>query len=125
MKKRKYARADDQIFLDRMRQGTLWVDPWTQTVFTSISRQNFGRFVPLKLESDHKGYLHVRCYQNGKRKSITLVRLIWMALTGRKVPEGFHIDHWDHDHSNNDPGNLRLREALENSTDNGRSENDF
>lgn len=39
---------------------------------------------------------------------------VWMHANGvTEVPDGFHVHHIDHDHSNNDPRNLRIVPAAE------------
>ena len=128
--KRKYAKADDQIFLDRISEGTLWVDLETQQVYTKKNRQNFGKWHLVSVRPDKQGYLHVRIYHLKKRKSIALSRLIWIVANGRLIPDDMDIDHYpDRSITNNHPDNLRLRDKIENRMDNGRydteEEDDF
>lgn len=35
-------------------------------------------------------------------------RLIWMMFNDRIIPDGFSVDHIDHDRTNDDPANLRV-----------------
>lgn len=66
---------------------------------------------------DGRGY---RCCDvmdaNGKRRTMKVHRLVYAAFHG-DIPKGQHIDHIDHDKTNNSIGNLRLRDASENSAD--------
>lgn len=79
---------------------------------------------PLKPRNDGRGYLCVtlevrsRASLSGK---ITITRkvhrLVWAAFNGEYPSFHEHIDHIDHDKTNNHINNLRLRDASENSAD--------
>jgi hypothetical protein len=119
---RKYLPADDSIFLDRIAEGTLRVDLETQKVYTRLHRTKFGEWHELGPFPGRWGYLHVRVYHRGRRKSLALNRLIWIVANGQLIPEGFDIDHYpDRNKRNNHPSNLRLRDLHENRSDNGNN----
>lgn len=65
---------------------------------------------------DGRGYMIVDLTVDGKRSTCKVHRLVYMAFHGLP-PSGFHIDHIDHDKSNNSINNLRLRDPIENSAD--------
>lgn len=118
--KRKYKPATDQLFLDRIADGTLVVDVQAAKVYTVADGQQTE--MRQYATGRHKNYLAVRCYRNGHRKQIALHRLVWMAANGRLVPEGYDVDHRDHDTLNNAIDNLQLRPSVNNQHPHTRSE---
>ena len=118
--KRKYAKATDEIFLQRLQNGTLRVDLETGRVEGCFHRGRMGPWLevmPIK-GGRQKDRLFIRVCINGARKAISLPRLIWMAKTGELIPDGIEIDHEDHNRHNHHRENQRPREASENHRDN-------
>lgn len=72
---------------------------------------------PLKTRDEGRGYLCCDLVrQDGTRITRKVHKLVYEAFIG-PVPKGYHIDHLDHDKTNNRLSNLRLRKAGENSAD--------
>ena len=113
VKKRTYRQGGDEVFLQRIRDGTLRVDVVTDVVETQQHRHHYGKWHKMKLEKDDDGYLLVRCYVKGARKQTRLHRLVWMMMTGEPIPEGFDVHHFDGDKLNNHPDNLELVDSYE------------
>ena len=59
------------------------------------------------------GYWQIKLRKDGQRKSYYLHRLVWETFMG-KIPDGFEINHIDHDKSHNDLDNLELVTHSEN-----------
>ena len=112
--------GDDTLFLERLREGSLMVDLGTGDVFTKKSHAPgaFGHWHQMQPAADKAGYLFIRCRHKGTRKAIAVNRLVYMAACGGLIPEGFDIDHIDHNKTRNAFVNLRLRGASENRADN-------
>ncbi|NEN87948.1 MAG: HNH endonuclease [Okeania sp. SIO3H1] len=75
-------------------------------------------YKPLKQRSDGRGYLCVDIPRvNNKRPVTKKVHILVMEAFVGQTPKGYHIDHKDHDKTNNRIDNLRWREIGENSAD--------
>lgn len=59
------------------------------------------------------GYLQIRLSREGKRKAHYVHRIVWETFHG-PIPEGYEINHIDHNKSNNSLGNLELVTHSEN-----------
>ena len=71
----------------------------------------------LPQRDDGRGYLCVDLPStDGKRQTVKVHRLVMEAFCG-SLPNGYHIDHYDHDKTNNRLSNLRWRRISENSAD--------
>lgn len=69
----------------------------------------------LKPATKPNGYQQVGLYDNnGKRHSQLVHRVCWEAVNGRKVPEGYELNHIDEDKTNNHISNLQLCTRKEN-----------
>ena len=53
------------------------------------------------------GYFQIKLRHNGKRFNRYVHRLVWTTFKG-EVPDGYEINHIDHDKSNNSLDNLEL-----------------
>ena len=53
------------------------------------------------------GYIQVKLRRNGKRFNRYVHRLVWEVFKG-PIPDGYEINHIDHDKSNNSLKNLEL-----------------
>lgn len=74
----------------------------------------FGKVKMMKLVKRKKrGYLHVSLYKNGKMKTYTVHRLVWIAFNG-PIPDGYELDHIDGDKTNSNLNNLRCVTHKEN-----------
>jgi hypothetical protein len=94
-------RLSDRTILDLIRSGKYRVSSDTGEVF--------GRFKdkPLTPYSKPCGHRFIRIYHAGKSKKITAVaRVIWMACTGKTIPEGFEIHHLNNDNTDDSWKNL-------------------
>lgn len=87
---RKYRQATDQIFLDRIADGTLRVD--TKRARVWVRRGKRWQRLTINWDSRER-YQFVRVYQRGARKAIALHRLVWIAAHRRLVPAGCEIHH--------------------------------
>lgn len=63
--------------------------------------------------ANDEGHLYVRLYFMGRRKSMAVHRLVWMAATGVTIPYGFEIHHRDEDTQNNQFSNLLCLHRLD------------
>jgi hypothetical protein len=77
---------------------------------------NLESTAKLTTRSDGRGYLCVSLWIKGKAYTHKVHRLVWSAFHG-PIPQGYHVDHIDHDKTNNRLTNLRIRPAGENSAD--------
>lgn len=89
--RRVYAPLTDANILVLILSGEIVVDVENGLAW----REDKGllRRTKLKARSCHRNYLHVYIYWKGKRKSIALHKLVWMAANRQLVPDGYHIDH--------------------------------
>lgn len=55
----------------------------------------------------------VRLHINGRRRGISLARLVWISVVGVPVPEGFEIHHEDRNPLNDAWGNLICLHSLD------------
>lgn len=63
----------------------------------------------LKPKTDKGGYQQVFLYDNnGKAKCYLLHRVVWEAVTGEPIPEGYEINHISEDKTENFFSNLEL-----------------
>lgn len=75
-----------------------------------------NRHTPVKQRSDGRGYLCVDIKVNYQTKTVKVHTLVAETFLG-PTPQGYHIDHLDHDKTNNRLDNLRWRKASDNSAD--------
>lgn len=117
---REYAKGGDCLFLERLRSRTLRVDFETGEVWSCLTQNGpTDKWKKLATFPGESGRLFVRCYLNGKRKAISVGRLVLMADIDDVLPEGWDADHWDRDVTNNALTNLRPRNGRTNQSDNG------
>lgn len=67
----------------------------------------------LKFSKNQKGYVQIQLSENGKAKTITLHRLVYINFM-RDVPPGLEINHIDGNKENNHISNLELVTKKEN-----------
>lgn len=67
----------------------------------------------MKFNANHKGYLHVQLSDKGKKRTITLHRLIYLNFIG-EIPQGLEVNHIDGNKENNHISNLELVTRKEN-----------
>jgi len=72
------------------------------------------------LENPRFGYLQICAYENGRRTTIMMHRLVALAFLGER-PEGMFIDHIDRNKKNNHPSNLRYVTPRENAHNSART----
>lgn len=112
----------DAEVLDLIRSGRLIVSPQGTAVYSVVK----GVARKLAIQADNgRGYLFVR-FQLGRnairrRRGIAVHRLVWMAVTGELIPDGYEIDHGDRVVTNNDPGNLTCLPGREHQSENRRA----
>lgn len=88
-----FSGATDQDILDRIEDGTLFIDVNNAWVF-SLSRGNWRELRIITRESNGSSYRFVEVYgKPGKKKKIALHRLVWMAANRQVVPDGYDVDH--------------------------------
>jgi len=99
----------------------------SECVYTKVVVNNYGHValalvglliphVDVKTRNDGRGYLCCDIKLNGKRVTKKVHILVMEAFKG-PTPNGFHIDHRDHDKTNNHISNLYFRPKKENSAD--------
>lgn len=78
----------------------------------TVSKQGivFGVNGELKQRTEKTGYKRVQLNKFGKRKNFLVHRLVYETFLG-PIPEGYQIDHIDHDKTNNHIDNLRALPA--------------
>ena len=110
--RRKYRKLSEQDVLDAILAGRFTIDA-DGNVFSvnGTARQ----LIP---HLDPQGRPCIKFYVDGGRRSTTLGRAVWMIHNRQLVPEGHAVDHIDRDKTNNRPGNLRIRDWSENSSEN-------
>jgi len=81
----------DQDILDRLNEGTLFVDRDGQSV---ISRGREEKALGI-WERERKGttYRFVSICHRNKKKKIAIHRLVWLSVHRELVPDGFDVDH--------------------------------
>lgn len=109
---RKYLRADEGIVLARLLFNTMAVDVERGHIFrirdgvaTRLTEYPGGRC---------GRYRFVMLHHSGSRRKMPVSRVVWMACHGRRIPEGYDIDHENRDRGDNRIENLRLRNSVEN-----------
>lgn len=95
---------NDAIYFDLLRRSLLVVNR-----DGSVWRFGRRRFHVVKFSVNRQGYKLVRLRFDGRRRSITLHRLVWMAWNRKLVPDGCDVHHKDENNQNNDPNNLEPR----------------
>lgn len=89
----------------------------------AVHKRGDGESQPVQARDDGRGYLCVTLIdEHKKRRTYKLHHVVMEAFKG-PTPKGYHIDHKDHDKTNNALANLRWRKASENSADCSRSAN--
>lgn len=69
----------------------------------------------LKPSTNNLGYQVVTLSDNeGKIKTYNVHRVVWEAVTGSQIPEGYEINHIDENKDNNSKSNLELVSHKEN-----------
>lgn len=108
----------DQDILDRIEEGSLIVDTKRATV---VSVTHHGRRQLRVLRRKPPGgtyYNFVEICKAGRKKKITLHRLVWMAAHRQLIPDDCDIDHINGKGIPNADGidNLRLMDSMRNQT---------
>lgn len=91
----------DKDVLRLLREGEYRVDPSTGTLYGPR-----GFAIAPWSDPNEGGRMLVRVYYQGRRRGISLAKLVWMSVAKRVVPNGFEIHHRDEDLSNNTWDNL-------------------
>jgi hypothetical protein len=98
--------------LQRLQDGSLTVCRFGRTVISRTSR-GFKQLRIITRESPGGTiYRFVEVSMQGRKRKISVHRLVWMYYNQQLVPTGFDIDHKRHDDPDPDGlHNLRLRES--------------
>lgn len=107
----------DQDILNRLKAGTLKIEPETAQVWSYSELWGWKLLKPQK-NQHNDGYRFVDVCYAGKKKRIAVHRLQWMQHTLKLIPEGYDVHHkeappWP-EAKDNSLGNLELMESLEN-----------
>jgi len=88
-----------------------WLDLDSQQVWS----EKYKKW--MKPWKNRDGYVCVRLTDINKKQltDILLSRLVWTMANGRQIPDGYQVNHIDEDKNNNNPSNLELVTAKENS----------
>jgi hypothetical protein len=116
----------DQDVLDRLLDGTLTIDLETSIVYSWVSNASKKTDNPKPLKPvvrQPKGcggpYRFVHITRRGKKKKISVHRLVWMASHQSLVPDGFDVDHIHGAAAGDGIRNLRLLPSAVNRATNG------
>lgn len=82
----------DEDILERIRDRSLIVDP-NGTFVKSVRDSVETSLQIIERESNRGIYCFVSVCHKGKKKKISIHRLVWMAAFMRIVPDGFDVDH--------------------------------
>lgn len=108
-KQRYPAMLTNRDIIKLLRHKVYAIDPDTGTV-----SQGWGDFKTLRPYVGNKeGHLFIRLYFGGKRKTIAVSRLVWMAVTLCPIPPEFEIHHRDEQPDNNNWRNLLCYHKLD------------
>ena len=115
-RERRYKKLTDYYILQLLADGYLKVNPVSGVVRKRRKVWDVwtDQWIILKRSFDRNGYPSVRIRWNGHRKGAMVHRLVWMAVKGTMVPEGYDIDHRDRNRANPSIRNLRLRSIYHN-----------
>lgn len=82
----------DSCVLERIKAGTLRICPRGRFV---ESRTNRGkkRLQIIRRKRNGSEYRFVSICANGKKKKVSVHRLVWMSQHMQLVPDGFDVDH--------------------------------
>jgi len=86
--KRRYGPLTETDVLNMLLDGELVVNTATAEAFRAAQPDRL-----LTTRPCHRGYLHVRIYKDGRRRSVALHRLVWMAANRQCVPANHQIHH--------------------------------
>lgn len=81
--------------------------------YADISGNIYRENKKLSPVNNGTGYFQIKLRSSGKRLNKYIHRLIWETFVG-EIPNGFEINHIDHDKSNNALSNLELVTHSEN-----------
>ena len=107
-RKRTYGELTEQDILGLVLDGHLLVDV-DRAVVTTAKRPGHA----MKTRPCHRGYRHLRIQHAGRRRSIALHKLVWMAANRQLVPEGHIIHHGDKGKYAKGIDNLLLKDHCE------------
>lgn len=120
---RKYKPLPYAEILLLIQEGRLRADFTAGLVFKErrVGRRWTGRFKQLQSRTQRGNngtslaavsrHLYVLIVDAGRRREISLGRLIWMIYHCRVIPAGYDVDHGDGDPANNAITNLRVAES--------------
>jgi len=83
--KKRERKGNDKLILARILDGSLVVNIKTGTVFS--------RGKELVPHYDKRGRKFARVCSEGKRKAISISRIVWMAANQRLIPDGHEVHH--------------------------------
>jgi hypothetical protein len=95
---------------------------WNGFKYDSTTGVIYGRKGKPITAKDKTGYIRVSYRVNGKRKNMRAHRVAFYAM-GVEVPEGYEIDHINHNRSDNRWSNLRLVTHRENTMNRSKQKN--
>ena len=109
----------DFLILQRLTEGTLKTDSKTGEVFSSLANgYKLTGLIKLNGSINNEGYIQLGLYINNKMVTVPVHKVIWLSVN-KYIPEGFVVDHINHNRRDNRITNLRLLTRKENSIENG------
>lgn len=105
--KEKYPeRLSDEEVIAVFLLGAYRLVPETGEVFGQQGTKIWYYFSRSTLRRDGQKRLFCRIYYKGARRAIAVSRLVWMVASGRTIPFGFEVHHYDENPENNAWSNL-------------------
>lgn len=90
-----------------MSNNTKQIEGYDPVYFISKDGSVYRENHKMSPVNNGTGYYHVKLRKDKKRYVKYVHRLVWETFNGR-IPEGYEINHIDHDKSNNSLDNLEL-----------------